>query len=322
MNRVRYTVNDVNNNRFYQMPKFLFEGEFKNLSNDARILYSLLRDRHELSMSNGWINEKGEVYLIFTREDMSELLGCSQPTLRKAIKQLIGAGLMEEERQGANRPNRIYLTVINIKNEKLKNHKKEEEGSPEVDDNNTKMECKKISVGSENNLQSGMKESFSQDCKDFSPNDTDINNTNINDTEYKSISQSINSDEIKTDGQIDNISTHLIEDYKRTIINCELQGIDEKYQVAVAHAIRLLYLDIENKKRINIGDSIIPVEMLKKDMDKLNFFIIEHAVNKFKEASREKEIRNKIGYLKACIYNSIHEMDVDIDSELRYQGLI
>lgn len=125
-NRIRYTINDVNNNRFYQMPKFLFEGEFKNLSNDARILYSLLRDRHELSMSNNWINEKGEVYLIFTREDIAELLGCSQPTLRKAIKQLIGTGLMEEERQGANRPNRIYLTVINIKKEEPKEKQKRE----------------------------------------------------------------------------------------------------------------------------------------------------------------------------------------------------
>lgn len=28
-------------------------------------------------------------------------------------------------------------------------------------------------------------------------------------------------------------------------------------------------------------------------------------------ASREKEIKNRIGYLKVCIYNSIHEIDVD-----------
>jgi len=33
--RIRYTVADVINNRFYQMPKFLFEGEFKaGLNND------------------------------------------------------------------------------------------------------------------------------------------------------------------------------------------------------------------------------------------------------------------------------------------------
>ncbi|WMM23400.1 hypothetical protein RBU61_10575 [Tissierella sp. MB52-C2] len=53
--------------------------------------------------------------------------------------------------------------------------------------------------------------------------------------------------------------------------------------------------------------------MLKGDVGNLNFFIIEHAVNKFKAANREKEIRHRIGYLKACIYNSTHEIDVDIE---------
>src|SRR5690554_2897761 len=102
--RTRYTIENVVNNRFYQMPKFLFEGEFKNLSNDARVLYSLLRDRHDLSLKNNWVNENNEVYLIYTREEMANILGCSQPTVRKAINQLKELDLMEEERQGLNRP--------------------------------------------------------------------------------------------------------------------------------------------------------------------------------------------------------------------------
>ncbi|TAH60467.1 MAG: hypothetical protein EWM50_06580, partial [Gottschalkiaceae bacterium] len=189
-NRVRNTVENIMNNRFYQMPKFLLEGEFKKLSNDARVLYSLLRDRHELSLSNNWVNEKNEVYLIFTREEMAELLGCSQPTLRKGIKQLIEAGLMEEERQGLNRPNIIFLTAVSVENTGVKNS-----FSPE---------CKELSVQSEKNFQSRVKELFSQECKNLSPNDTNINNTDINDT--KSICQSIdnNIESInKTDLQTD-----------------------------------------------------------------------------------------------------------------------
>ncbi|WP_158281607.1 hypothetical protein [Sporanaerobacter acetigenes] len=54
----------------------------------------------------------------------------------------------------------------------------------------------------------------------------------------------------------------------------------------------------------------------------MNFFAIEHAVNKFKEASRMREIRNPIGYLKVLIYNSISEMDIDVDSKLIYADLI
>ncbi|MCG4582634.1 hypothetical protein L0P54_06505, partial [Anaerosalibacter bizertensis] len=66
----------------------------------------------------------------------------------------------------------------------------------------------------------------------------------------------------------------------------------------------------------------IPAGTVKKDINKLNFLIVEHAVNKFKEASKAIEIRNPIAYLKVCIYNSINEMTVDIDSKLRYEGVI
>ena len=110
--RVRYTVNNVSNNRFYQMPKFLFEGEFKTLSNNARILYSILRDRHDRSLQNRWINEQNEVYLIYTRKNMEEMLGLADKTVKKAVEQLKEFGLIEEEQIGLNMANRIYLTDI------------------------------------------------------------------------------------------------------------------------------------------------------------------------------------------------------------------
>lgn len=117
-NRKRYTTEDIKNNRFYQMPKFLFEDDFKQLSNDARVLYSLLRDRHSLSMTNGWVNNNNEVYLIYTRENMAEILGCSIPTARKAIVSLVKHGLIEEDKQGQGKPNLIYLNDVAIANTK------------------------------------------------------------------------------------------------------------------------------------------------------------------------------------------------------------
>ncbi|WIV11087.1 hypothetical protein [Proteiniborus sp. MB09-C3] len=108
--------------------------------------------------------------------------------------------------------------------------------------------------------------------------------------------------------------------YKKTINKCELYAIEEKYRDATAHAIKLLFLDIEKNRRINIGDNIIPAEIVEEDMEKLDFFVIEHAVNKFKEASREKKIRNTVAYLKVCIYNSIHDIKLDIDADIRYKG--
>lgn len=331
-NRVRYTVENIMNNRFYQMPKFLLEGEFKKLSNDARVLYSLLRDRHELSLSNNWVNEKNEVYLIFTREEMAELLGCSQPTLRKGIKQLIEAGLMEEERQGLNRPNIIFLTAVSVENTGVKNS-----FSPE---------CKELSVQSEKNFQSRVKELFSQECKNLSPNDTNINDTDISDT--KSICQSIdniNNNNNKTDLQTDiiqeNIEERDIEKEKSKSINnhtfensnlteqefnkfniilqkAELEHVDTRYRDAVERALRELFFN----GNIKIGDRVAPEWLIIQDLEKLNYLTIEHALIKFKEASKDKKIRNTVSYLASCIYNSISEINLDVDAKLRYQELI
>lgn len=49
---------------------------------------------------------------------------------------------------------------------------------------------------------------------------------------------------------------------------------------------------------------------------------VVHAINKFKESSRLRQIKNPLGYLKVLIYNSINEIDIDMDSKLRYEDLI
>jgi len=108
-NRVRYHVNDIFWNRFCEMPWFLFSDEFKGISNDARVLYSILRDRHELSLENQWLNENGEVYVLFSREEMCEILGVSENTVSRTMKVLKEKRLVEEDRQGLGKPNRIYL---------------------------------------------------------------------------------------------------------------------------------------------------------------------------------------------------------------------
>ena len=110
----RYNISDVYSNNFYQLPKFILEGKFKNLSNDARVLYSLLKERHKLSLENKWVNNKGEVYLIFTRKNMQDMLGKSDKTVKKIVEELKTIGLMEEERMGLTKANRIYLTIVDL----------------------------------------------------------------------------------------------------------------------------------------------------------------------------------------------------------------
>ena len=107
--RKRYTLDKVENNLYYTIPKFLFSKELESLSNDARVLYALLKDKHELSIQNKCVNENNEVYLEYTRKDMETMLGLTKPTIVKIVKELIRCGLLEEERTGNQKANRIYL---------------------------------------------------------------------------------------------------------------------------------------------------------------------------------------------------------------------
>jgi hypothetical protein len=111
-NRKRYKLNEYHRSVFYQTPKFLFLGELKKLSNDARILYSVLKDRHELSAKNQWTNENDEIYIIFSRNEMSDVLGVSENTVLKSINTLKNYNLIEEERVGLGKPNRIFLLEV------------------------------------------------------------------------------------------------------------------------------------------------------------------------------------------------------------------
>ena len=72
-----YTSTDKPENffSFYRIPKALFqEPRFQNLSTDAKTLYGILLDRMSLSAKNGWLDEQGRVFIIFTIEDVKRAL--------------------------------------------------------------------------------------------------------------------------------------------------------------------------------------------------------------------------------------------------------
>jgi len=110
-NRVRYTRQSIVSNTFYQTPRFLTAGEFagNKLTNNARILYTLLLDRHRISVKNNWFDDNGEVYIYFKREEMENQIGLSKVTIIKVMQELKDVLLVEEKQQGLNKPNKIYL---------------------------------------------------------------------------------------------------------------------------------------------------------------------------------------------------------------------
>ncbi len=114
MDFIPYKINEILENKYYQIPQELFTNEkYKdNLNSDSKILYAFLLDRLTLSQKNHWVDNENRVYLIFTREEVQHKLGLSEKTVIKAFKQLSEVKLIAEKRQGLGKPNLIYVGKI------------------------------------------------------------------------------------------------------------------------------------------------------------------------------------------------------------------
>lgn len=96
---------------FYRIPKVLFtEKRFQGISAEAKVLYGLLLDRMSLSARNGWLDEEGRVYIIFSIEDIMTSMGCANQKAAKLLYELESkCSLIERKRQGLGKPNLIYV---------------------------------------------------------------------------------------------------------------------------------------------------------------------------------------------------------------------
>ncbi|WP_180985099.1 replication initiator protein A, partial [Bacillus thuringiensis] len=96
---------------YFQLFQYLFyEPKYRKLDNNARVLYSILRDRYKLSVQTSqskdtYVDNEGYIYCIADNTELSYMLMVSEPIAIKAKKQLHDVGLLDEEpvKDGANR---------------------------------------------------------------------------------------------------------------------------------------------------------------------------------------------------------------------------
>ena len=153
-----YKINETMQHTYYQMPQELFDNEkYKYLSIEAKVIYSFLLNRMNLSRINHWINNCGEIYLIYTRKEIQSKLNLSDKPVTRAFKELRDAELIKEEKQGFGKPNLIYIGKIEheyydieeAEDERLDNQTKEDYYIGE----NTTNETEYVRTNKQNNIK-------------------------------------------------------------------------------------------------------------------------------------------------------------------------
>ena len=94
---------------FYQVPiPLVKERRFSKLSTEAKLLYGILLGKTRFSARNGWVDDKGRVYVYYTVKEAKEDFGCASEKAVKIFHELATIGLIEKKRQ-PNKPTLIYV---------------------------------------------------------------------------------------------------------------------------------------------------------------------------------------------------------------------
>ena len=204
---------------FYRVPKVLFTAEcFKSLSCEAKVLYGLMLDRMSLSIKNRWFDDEDLVYIIFTVDEIAELMNCGTQKAVKLIKELDtsnGIGLIEKKRLGLGKPNVIYVKNFMIKeipNQLMKtdNVQKQEEyfteetvmgeNAGEIADMQSECNFQEEIANLQKQEEQRGKSAISQNCENHHSKVVKITNQELSESQFKN-SENHNSGMMKTTNQ-------------------------------------------------------------------------------------------------------------------------
>ena len=91
---------------YLPMPRFLMN---LPISNTAKLLYTQLLGKAQLSQKNAWIDAQGRVYFIYPIHQMAVDMDKSITTIKDTLRELVASQLLEKIPQGRGRPNHLYV---------------------------------------------------------------------------------------------------------------------------------------------------------------------------------------------------------------------
>ena len=252
---------------FYRIPKILFmEERFRGISTDAKVLYGLLLDRNSLSKKNGWLDEQGRVYIIFTINSVQVALGCGDKKATRLLVELERYGLIERIRKGQGKPSVIYVKNFVVP---------------------PKQRFKTSQNNDSSTVRRTIPESSKERCSNTEFNNTDCSNTNLiysEDEEFK---------------EREDYRSYFIEKLEIKYIK-----IDNPFDGEIIDGILELILDTvcSNKKSIRIAGEEKSINVVKSRFMKLESSHIQYVMACMKDNTTK--VRSIRQYLLAALYNA------------------
>ena len=316
---------------FYRVPKVLFTAEcFKSLSCEAKVLYGLMLDRMSLSIKNRWFDEEDRVYIIFTVEEIAELLNCGSQKAVKLMKELDsnhGSGLIEKKRLGLGKPNVIYVKNFMLKEKHSFEQEEKAAGNAENMQNSenhnsrivktTNQEFPESQFKNGENHTSRIEKIKTQEVPKSQSNNTDINKTDYTETDpiqsylFRSAAEEclVSGDMMeKMEVYREILRTNV--DYAGFVQKGEREDVDELIELMVE------ILMLPDDSMVRIGGADKPVSVVKSRFLKLTYSHIEYVL--FSLHRNTSKVANIKAYLLTTLYNSSMTMNHYYQAEVNH----
>lgn len=313
---------DIQSIYYMQMPRWLFsDPRYAEMSLDAKVTYTFLLNRFQLSRRKGWVNDAGEVFVIFPRKALATELRICEKRVIAAFHKLAELHLIWEKRCGRGDANQIYLAKIEPEEDSdyecapFCSEEYEEDGSRTadlagLDEKGEPLTAQELQERQFKNGQFGSSRTAGPavpELPNIPPSKKEKRKTDV---KQKEVSPSVQPG-IETDGLTDDE-----EELMGILDACELYCFTPEIARVFENAIeRLFYSD-----SFRIGNATLPQSRVRAKLRLLDGMILRDAEAKL-AANLENNVKNSTAYIMATVFNCISESESDLLVDPYLNGL-
>ena len=304
---------DIQNLYYMQMPLWLFyDPRYCELSLDAKVTYTFLLNRFQLSRKNGWVNDDGEVFVIFPRKALANELRVCEQRVTAAFKALVELKLVWEKRCGRGEANQIYLAAVEPVADPgyecapfCAQDSPDDCGSRTADSAALDGSGCSMPYQEAQNLRLKNHEirvSRTADFASVEPQDTRPKKIEDRKKEqsHLEVSQSVWPE--ATDRPTDD-EQELLD----ILESCELYCFEPEIARVFENAVERLYYS----ESFRLGNAILPQSRIRAKLRLLDGVILQSAESKL-HANLERDVKNSTAYTMVTILNCIAESESDL----------
>ena len=309
---------DIQNLYYMQMPRWLFsDPRFADMSLDAKVAYTFLLNRFQLSRRKGWVNDQGEVFVIFPRVALARELRVCEKRVTAAFRVLAERQLIWEKRCGRGDANQIYLARVDpvddpdyqcapfLMDEGKKSGFRTADmaGLEDVPETPPPSEPQDLPLQNSGNGGSGTAEAAVLEPSDPPPSKKEKREKERSKKEVSlSVTPTLTVGAVR-DGRTGDEEEELLD----ILDACELYCFSPETAHVFENAVERLYYS----DSFRIGNATLPKSRIRAKLRLLDGMVLRSAESKL-AANLEREVKNSTAYTMALILNCIAENESDL----------